>query len=333
MISEVFASVLRSGRESFNAQFALARRQYPALDAGEFSDFLATCVDPLLGAVQAVRPECVPDVAVHAYETGLALAGQRLAGPGARHPEITAGWQRLGQAAAALIAEAPGRMLASVSNALHRLATTPGARPAQWLSEMELLAASAGTAENFLRMGQIVAWRSGLAHFRSGALAVAETLPEKLALAAVGAAPSADWSQLQVRLGADPWHIPGNGSAGLRLAGRAGAFRGFGGLFSEPPQVIPSHDDFLVRSGDGVWVLTANAFGATFHRAAAEEWPAPPPLRTVPEGLHVSGSTASWGGTRIELPVRGSIISTAATSTTLAVTSSESHAILLVALD
>ena len=56
MVSEPLASVLRSGRPTFNARFAAARRQYGALEPGAFRVFLEETVDPLARAVHAASP-------------------------------------------------------------------------------------------------------------------------------------------------------------------------------------------------------------------------------------------------------------------------------------
>jgi len=332
IVSETLAAVLRSGRETFNSQFAQARRQYPALDVVSFSAFLVAVVDPLVRAVAQMRPEQVAEVTMHAYETGLTLAGQRLVGSGARYPEISDGLCRIGVAAPTLFAEAPGVMLASVSNALHTLASTPGGRAAEWIEEMVRLANVATGSAEFLRAGQIVAWRSGLAHYRTGALSVGDTLPEKVALAAIGANNGATWTGVRDRLAADPWHTPGNVASSLRIVGRAGAFRGYGGLFTEPPQVAPYGDDFMVRSAGEYWLLTANAFGATFHRAAEAEWRSVSGQPPVPPSLKIQRGKVTWQNASVDLPLRGEISSAAANATTLALSSTTSHSIWLIAL-
>src|SRR2546423_1862172 len=81
-------------------------------------------------------------------------------------------------------------------------------------------------------------WRAGLAHYRAGALAVCAQLPPALARAALGLPPDAriGLEDLIARLMADPWLEPATlaGPAHareLRIVARAGAFRGFGGLF------------------------------------------------------------------------------------------------------
>src|SRR5690606_19466636 len=62
------------------------------------------------------------------------------------------------------------------------------------------------------------------------------------------------------------------------VARLAGAFRGYGGLFLEPPLVAVIDDRLLVRAGEEAWLLEADVFGATFHRATpgeADAFPAP----------------------------------------------------------
>src|SRR5215470_14890328 len=127
-VSEALASVLRSGRDEFNSQYAEARRLYPALDGGALLEFLRNDVDQLVRAVEKVKPDCVANVVMAAYETGLELVGQKLVGSGARNRIIEEGWQRVLPAIASIAAEAPARVMGAVSNALHNLAGTPGAR-------------------------------------------------------------------------------------------------------------------------------------------------------------------------------------------------------------
>ena len=312
------------GREDFNARFAQARHQYPALSAENFAGFLAVGVDPVVRAVAAVAPDRTTEVAAEAYGIGLELVSRRLAGPGSRHEAVTQAWQDLLPRVGALVAAAPRRVLGAVSNAVCQLAVTPGARPAWWLKEMGRLAPLvAGDVENFLRLGQIVAWRAGMAHFRSDALALLHTLPEELAQAVLG---PVDRTGLE----AHPWW----GKAVGQLAARVGGFRGFDGLFTEPPRVAGgAAGHFYVRSGARCWLLLADAFGATFHRATPEEFalaaerPTPPP----------AGVSLDFGGVllnrkRVELPFCGEITSHAVNASTLALTASLTHAVLLVAL-
>jgi hypothetical protein len=83
-----------------------------------------------------------------------------------------------------------------------------------------------------------------------------------------------------------------------------------------------------VRSGEGCWLLKADAFGATFHRAEVSEFNAAqrdPSLRVTQAVLMQNGHTK-------ELPELGKVTSAAATGDTIAVTGSLTHRITLLAL-
>src|SRR5687767_6242558 len=174
MVSTSLASILRSGRADFNARFVAARRIHPDLDPGAFADFLRTAVDELARAVEKVRADRLGEVTMAAYDVALELVGQKLAGPGARLASVEEGWRRILPKTASLVASAPGRLIPAVCNAVHQIASTHGARPAQWIAKMEKLAPECVDAEAFLKLGQVAAWRAGLAHLRSGAIAAAD---------------------------------------------------------------------------------------------------------------------------------------------------------------
>jgi hypothetical protein len=336
MISSVFAQILRSGREHFNGRFAAARRVQSNLDAQSFSAFLEQAVDPIVVAVQRAQPGRESDVAMIAYDVALELAAQQLVGGGDRARFIEDGWRRLLPGVAGLLAAAPERMLGAVTNALHTLATAPGARPGAWLVAMEKLGPACREVELWLKLGQVAAWRAGLAHFRSTALAIADTLPENLAQEVVGVPPGILWSTVRGRLEANPWFDPARLSddgARARVAMRVGAFRGLGGLFREPPSVVATNDGHLIAfSGGEGWLLTADAFGATFHRVKPDEHRGLVAKRELPGRLELRGVRVVFDRHEIELPDLGEPTSIAVTSTTLALTSSLTHAIVLVAL-
>jgi hypothetical protein len=316
MVSETLASVLRSGRDVFNAKFAAARREYQGIDDAEFAAFLANTVDPMVLAAAAVEPDRAAEVVMAAYELGLELAGKRLL----RDGRVEAGWRALAVPAARAIAASPRRVLAAVGNALHQLA---GARADEWLSEMARVAPSLPDVETLLRAGQVRAWMAGLAHYRVGALALLDGLPPEIAALVVGT--SEPWSRVREKLGADPWFAPGRA---FEPARSVGDFRGFGGLFQEPPRVAEHGGSFVVTSAGESWLLAADAFGATFHRADG----APTPSAKLPPQARLEGRTLRLGARTIALPDRGEVTSAAADASTLALTFALSHAVTLVAL-
>ena len=300
MLCDVLISVLRSARAELNAQFAQAKREHPTLDDAAFTAFIQQQIDPL---AQHAPEDAAFEVISAAWESGLELVAQRLAGPQARHPWINETWSRL----AAQLVHSPRQLIPAFSNAAHQLAITPGARPQQWLDLMQNITQATTDAETLLQGGQIAAWRAGLAHYREGALRLITALEPKIAQMALGA----DSAAFLEKAISSPWiEKPAANRENLR----AGSFRGFGGLFVAPPLVKAVNDQLFVRSGDDVWLLTADSFGATFHRATLAEFEAG-------SGSHVDDAP----------PDIGMLTSAARTRHTLAITGSLTHAVLLFA--
>jgi len=335
MVSPVFAQILRSGREHFNARFAAARRVTPGLDAAGFTAFLAGPVDGVVQAVEKALPGRGADIAQAAYDLALELAGQRLFS-GERGRWIEAGWQQLLPGVPGLVAADPVRVLGSTTNALHTLAATPGARPAEWIDLLTRFGPAVGReVAAWLALGQVAAWRAGLAHFRAPALQLADSLPPAVALGLVGASSDAVWSDIAARLRRDPWHDPAAGPADVdpfRLVGAAGAFRGFGGAFVSPPRVSFCADHFQVQSGSERWVLTADACGATLHRARPDEPAGEPGDPALGGRLRVRAGGVAFAGGEVNVPDLGEVTSAAVSATTLALTTTLTHRVLLFAL-
>lgn len=309
MLAPPLADFLRARRADCNARFAAARRHCPRLDAADFSLFLRDQLSPL---ATALDPASVPIVLDRAYDLGLQLVAEKLAGPAAVSPAINLLWTEVFPSMAAHIAAAPQRMLGSLGNAAHHLAATPDTRPEIWRSRLVALGPRCQTADELLIVAQVLAWRAGLAHFRTAALAAADALPPDLALEVLDAPAGMSWPDVRDAHLANPWW--GHNRPATREH-RIGAFRGFGGLFLSPPLVTQSGSHILVRSGDESWILLADAFGATLHRATSDEIAdaapvTPPPARDfsrLPSG-HTATSAVILGAT-------------------FAVTSAQSHAI------
>lgn len=322
MISPAFASLLASGRAQFNGRAAEARRRFPALDMAAFGAFLRDGVDPLVVAVAAAAPERVGGATLAAYDMALELVGHGLAGPAAKNPFLNTVWRELAPQFAPLLASAPVDALGMLSNAAIHIACVAGARPAQWQRELATLAPQIATLAQLRAVGQVLAWRAGVAHFRLGALAAADTLPPALALAAFGE-PGASWPQVHAQLMANPWR----GNAEGR---EFGSFSGLGGDFATPPLVRATEDGFIVRSAERHYLLVADACGAVLHSATAQEFDHA--QTGAPASVRLDGATLQIGARRIELDVPAGDIAIAANAHTLAVTSPWTHAIRLLPL-
>lgn len=322
MISAAFASILASGRAQFNARAVEARRRFPSLDMAAFGAFLHDGVDPLVVAMAAAAPERVGGATLAAYDMALELVGHGLAGPAAKNPFVNTVWRELAPQFSPLLATAPVEVLGMLSNAALHIASVAGARPAQWQRELAALAAQIVTLAQLRAVGQVLAWRAGVAHFRQGALAAADTLPPALALAAFGE-PGAQWPQVRAQLQENPWR----GNADGR---EFGAFTGLGGDFGTPPQVRATDDGFIVRSAERHYLLVADAYGAVLHSATAQEFAQA--NADMPSAMRLDGATVYLGARSIALDLPACDIALAANAHTLAITSPWTHAIRLLPL-
>ena len=330
-ISEAFAAVLRGAREEFNAAFMHAKRESAGLDGAAFSGLLVRCVDPLAAAVHALEPEKTGDCVRAAYAVALELAVQRVtarAGSGS----VEECFGKLLPQLASLVAREPEMVIGPLINAAYNL-DAAGARTQDWLTLMAALGPRCASAAQLLELGQVAAWRCGLAHYREQALVLADRLPVELTCSLLGAPAGTDWPELRGALARDPWHVPGQPHDGLRVATVVGAFRGFGGAFTEPPQVRTLGSNFVVLCKDLAWLLIADAFGASLLRASREEHAQAKALE-LPHWIALEKHTLHTPEAELALPLAGELTSAALndSATTLAITSAYTHGVVLVAL-
>ena len=340
LIHGPLAEALQAGRERFNALFIQARRAAPNLEPGAFGEFLRTSVAPVVERVAAVEPESLQRVAAELYELSLEMLSRDLPG---RCPVLAENWQEVLGGLPEQLARHPRLFATSITNALYNLETTPGARPRDWVRSMLRLGAEERDVPTLLEAGKVASWRAGMAHYRDGALAACDELPEALGRTALGLADGSTSPELRVvlqRLRSDPWLRPeevcGNGEGvarRLRLVARVGAFRGFGGTFLRPPRLTFSDGQIFTNDGEAYWVMHADAFGRTLHRAGT----APPdgarraPSLQGPFQLNREGVVRC--GPHVQtFPELREPTSVVWDQTTLAVTIPSSHAVYVVAL-
>jgi len=319
-VSPAFARTLAAGRASFNARVAAARRAQSGFEPQDFASILTQQLDPIVTRAETEAPECVTGLVDAGFDIALVLAARNLAGPRARQDVVSRLWRDVAPALARSIAPRPRALLGSLTNAALNIAATPGARSDEWLA---LLAAAApvATADTLLPIGQVLAWRAGMAHYREGALAAADSLPPEVALSLFGG--QGDWAEVRARFAANRWWRPDpqTGSEGVTV----GDFTGFGGPFPQPPLVRAGDGGFVVRSGERTLLLVADAYGATLHPAPAEAFDR---LADRPAQLDAAGVMAGDRSVPTPQPRQG--LSTAWDETLgLAVVSAWSHRILV----
>ncbi|KQZ79200.1 hypothetical protein ASD55_00305 [Rhodanobacter sp. Root561] len=270
-VSAPLARALAAGRSRFNARAAEVRHRHPGFDDAAFAGFVGSALDRVVQAVDAVAPERVHAVAIAGYDMALDLVAQGLAGPGARQPWVDQVWLELAPRHAGLLAAQPQAVLGALGNAVIQLGQWPQVRVADWLQWMTALAGEVAELTQLRALGQLLAWRAGMAHYRRGALTAANILPPALALAALDADPASDWPALRDALLADPWH----GAQQVPTSGvQIGAFSGFGGHFAQPPELRAADEGFMVRSADRHRLLLADRHGAVLLPASAAEFEA-----------------------------------------------------------
>ncbi|XYJ12672.1 hypothetical protein ACSUZJ_12010 [Telluria sp. B2] len=325
MISPALAGALAARRADFNRRTHEAHRRYQqAFDEAAFTAFLVVEVDGVVQAAARLAEDRVHAVASAAYDIALELNGLSGAAGAGGAAFVSQVWRELAPALARLVALHPEQVLGMLSNAALHLTSLAGARSAQWLDEMIALAPRIETPAELRAVGQVLAWRAGAAHFRVGALAAADGLPESLALAAFPGYGEQDWRALRSRLQADPWHRPGH-EGGCEIGG----FTGLGGTFATPPQVRAGVDCFVVESGERHFLLLADAYGAMLLTATPEEFAAADQDAQQP-GVEVASNMLLVGRQAIAIDLPAAGLKACATAATIAITSPYTHAIRLV---
>lgn len=329
VISEPFAKVLAAGRPQFNQRVTEARRRYPAFDTAAFADFLQNGVDDVVRAVHQIAPDRIASTALVAYDIALELIGQALAGPRARNKLVNQVCIELIPAYARLLASNPLEVLGTLSNAAVNISKVANARPAQWLHEMKRLAPQVESLGQLQSLGQILAWRAGVAHFRLGAIEAADQLPQALALTAIGTTTANQWAEVRSKLLANPWWAPEQTSINSPKIGiEIGQFTGFGGDFIEPPEVRACPEGFFVKSGTRLSLLIADSFGAVLHSATQEEFEHAK-THQFARAITLNGTRLTIGGRQIDLDLFANHITAACNAHTVAVTSPFTHVIRL----
>jgi hypothetical protein len=344
-----FHRSLAAQRSRLNTRFATARHAHPTLEPAVVLDYLGATIGPIVEAVAAVQPAAADPTLDALFDLSLELIQEGVLGPAARQPVLNEAWRTLLPALPAHLAAEPRRVAGSLTNALYNLASMAAmrqaVRPAAWLAAMRTLGPDCPDVATLLKAGQVAAWLAGMAHYRSAALALCRELEPALAMRVLGIDEAGGPERLEMqgmssildRLAADPWLLPQSAALArpawtpaLKLAARAGAFRGFGGVFLAPPTVSWTAGQFYVQDGDAWWLLNADVFGATLLRGDA---PAKPSGHAAGSPFQVSrAAEITCGPHRAAFPELTAVQSWAADEKTLAVTSPLSHAVYLFAV-
>ncbi len=353
MIAPALAAALAAVRPQLNRRIDEVRRSGAAFDGATLGAFIESAVDAVAQAVAAHDPSRVTLTVTAAIDTALQL-GVADPAQSSRTALVRETWQALAAPCAALIAAQPAQVLGMLSNAALHIDRN-GGRSAQWRRDMashtaELVSTvgstpnldtgsavmsmsvsdtdmdTSSTIPQLAALGQLLAWRAGLAHFREGALAAAAVLPEPLALAALRVPPGIGWAEAAAAMQRDPWW--GDKEADIAT----GAFTGFGGAFAGPPAVVPCDDGFIVDGRARHHLLVADRFGAVLQPADADDFLGAASAQGRHPEVQLTGSSLRVGARTIALDLPPDGLRAVCNRHTVAVTSPYTHAIRLLPL-
>jgi hypothetical protein len=326
------ADALRRGRQTFNAKFAAATKAERPIDADEFQHHLAVTLDPIVRSVAVEFAEKTDAVVDALFDLSLELFAQNLLGAKAKYPAIPDVWSNLLPRIPRLVARDPGRVAGAITNALYNLSRTPGTKPQDWRNAQCLLACQ--TVDELLDCGAVLAWRCGMPQYRQGALDKAGALTPRLAAQALGLPPNTQAERIADilrNLANNPWLLPqgalGSATRQMKMVGKAGDFRGFGGPFLAPPGVHCIAGELIAIDGDSTWRLHSDIYNALLLRC---EVAASKPLAGAAEIK--SNGTLRWQGLERQFPELAQATSIASTKDTVAVTLADSHHLYLVGI-
>jgi len=344
------ADALARDRDVFNARFAFARSQRRNLDSHAFSRHLRENMRPIVEAVAALQPGRVDAVVQVLFELSLDGVGRNLLGPETRVFYLNELWREHLPKLARFVCEDPRMLVSALTYAMRALGKKKADRARTWIARLVEIAQSCPQAcseiVTLLDVGKVLAWRSGMAHYRESALDVWRGLPDALRYEALILSPEDEPALLDkmTRPGLDaldaafenPWFHPSKHSPAeffaQNMSARAysirtlGGFVGFGYEFVAPPRVMALDGRIFAFDGDSYFGLYADSFGATLQpvgpRSPAIHRPMDPTDRAR-EALIIQ-----W--LRRRHPTFNASLSQVTTPTTCALTLPHRHCIFLV---
>ena len=200
---------------------------------------------------------------------------------------------------------------------------------------MQAVAPTCPNASALLQCGQVLAWRSGMVQYREPAIQIAEKLSPELARMTLGLPSGFAPEQLAMvisRLRQNRWLSPSQAATAndvasdLRIVGRLGSFRGFGGAFLRPPTVGVDSAGLLVTDGNSTWRLLADVFGSLLVRTNS-----PTAAHSAAGVEFAKNGLVRWDGGSATFPELSGARSYAVMDQTLAVALATSHHVFLLA--
>lgn len=317
------------------ARLVSARTGRPQLDLGILGALLDRSALPALTAVAGHAPGAVEGVGLAFLQAALDLERAGLAGEEGRW--IVESWVRILARSPGLLATGP-ELIGALTNAAWQVRAEATARREAWLNRLERVAPACGSPAELRAASLHLCWRAGLAAWRRAGREAFLTLPVEVARLLVDE-PGLTREQ-QAGLFDHPWVPPSIRSLPrqLRLVGRIGGLRAFGGEFVSPPLVGVVDDGgsprLLAWDAEGAVQIFVDCYGQSLRRV---DWPRPAGPTPLARGLSLDAAgRLGWAAEglvaeTLHLPLLAGYGSAASDGFTLLVSLPHSHHLFVVA--
>jgi len=272
-LSQPMIELLGGHREMLNQRFRQKKASGVKVDIGVWSDHLRNVVAPIVDTVHSIAEERARTTLLDLYDVSLDLFAAGHFSESGSSLLLHRLWRDVFTCIAGNLSRSPRRIAGSLSNAVLALAMESPVIAKRWLEELKRAGLDCENTPQLLDAGKVLAWTAGMASYRGPALAIvqhlnvalirslfqiADSVPEKCIRKWFAELESNPWAQLQL-----DETVP---KCEVSMVHRCGAFRGFGGLFLEPPRLFLHLGQIYVREYQGIYKLIADQFGALFQR-------------------------------------------------------------------
>lgn len=327
MKSAALQHYLTVERDYCNQMVASVRHQSQSLDTAEFTWFLSDCLDPLMAALDGRSNQETFPIALAGFKHGLELAALNWLKNDAKKELLQQLWSGHYREIIAIVQQEPAKTFTQTGNLLSHLNALDPGHPQEWLTIMSRVTGVLEGHAQLTQTGLVCAWMAGLAHYRESALRQLTTLPETVARKLLELPDVRDLKQYLDELTKNRWltvqsAANDNPVSTHGLKARVGSCTLLGGDLPAPPEVFAGDGQFFVRSGDLVWQLYVDAYGSSLLPCDPNDLKRH--MSTNNQARIFSGLSQIPG-----LQDIGDISSTASLADTVALTSAETFAIIV----
>jgi hypothetical protein len=334
-LSAPMIALLTDSREILNARFQQKRASGVKVDPQVWSSHIVTVIAPIVDSVHRLAEERSRVTLIDLYDVSLDLFAAGHFSESGSSLLLFQLWKDILPKCAKILSRSPRRIAGSLSNAVLALTMESSGVAQRWLGEIKRTSNSCENPQQLLELGKLLAWTAGMAHYRLPALALAKQLQLPLLRTVFQIAEAVPENSIRnwlTELEFDPWAqlLSGNTPRKQKVEQVAicGAFRGFGGLFLEPPKVFIHRGQIYVSENQTLYRLVVDRFGHSLQRAGNVE--AEKPSATSSPQIDSKGIVNWEGCEALPSNLRG-LTSQAFDGKSLAVTISDSFHIFLYA--